>query len=100
MSRTIIGSRCAILSVILAFLLIASSPPPARGQSADEAALRSLTQQFFEAFGKQDLDGALVAWQQVIELSPNSPEGQAARQALDSMRSAHPAPGTGQKPGA
>jgi tetratricopeptide (TPR) repeat protein len=52
-----------------------------------------------KAFGKQDLDGALVAWQQVLEISPDSPEGQAARRALDSMRSAHPAPGTGQKPG-
>ena len=38
-----------------------------------------------KAFGKQDLDGALQAWQQVIQVSPNSPEGQAAKRALDSL---------------
>ena len=48
------------------------------------------------AFGKQDLDGATQAWQQVIKLAPDSPEGQAAKRALDSLQSAHP--GTG-KPG-
>lgn len=54
-----------------------------------------------KAFAKQDLDGASQAWQQVIELAPDSPEGQAAKRALDSLRSAHP--GTGgpaQKPDA
>lgn len=45
------------------------------------------------AFGKQDLDGAAQAWEQVIALAPDSPEGRAARQALDSMRSAHPEAG-------
>jgi tetratricopeptide (TPR) repeat protein len=49
------------------------------------------------AFGKQDLDGASQAWQQVIKLAPDSPEGQAAKRALDSLSSAHPAMG-GQKP--
>ncbi len=44
-----------------------------------------------KAFGKQDLAGASLAWQQVIDLAPESPEGQAARRALDSLRSAHPA---------
>src|SRR5262249_38399400 len=43
-----------------------------------------------KAFGKQDLDGASKAWEQVIQLSPDSPEGQAAKRALDSLRSAHP----------
>jgi tetratricopeptide (TPR) repeat protein len=43
-----------------------------------------------KAFGKQDLAGAQQAWQQVIELAPESPEGQAAKRALDSIRSAHP----------
>jgi cytochrome c-type biogenesis protein CcmH/NrfG len=54
------------------------------------------------AFGKQDLDGAVQAWQQVIKLSPGSPEGQAAKRALDSMQSAHRGAGgvAGQKPGA
>lgn len=45
------------------------------------------------AFGKQDLDGATKAWQQVIQIAPESPEGQAAKRALDSLRSAHPATG-------
>jgi tetratricopeptide (TPR) repeat protein len=42
------------------------------------------------AFGKQDLDGALKAWEQVVQLAPTSPEGQAAKRAIDSVRSAHP----------
>jgi tetratricopeptide (TPR) repeat protein len=53
-----------------------------------------------KAFGKQDLQGAAEAWQQVITLAPNSPEAQAARRALDSLQSAHPATGGAQKPGA
>jgi tetratricopeptide (TPR) repeat protein len=52
-----------------------------------------------KAFGKQDLAGAERAWEQVIQLAPDSAEGQAARRALESLRSAHP-PGTAQKPGA
>lgn len=47
------------------------------------------------AFGKQDLDAASKAWQRVVELAPNSPEGQAAKRALESMKSAHPNVGTG-----
>jgi tetratricopeptide (TPR) repeat protein len=47
------------------------------------------------AFGKQDLDGASKAWQEAIKLAPDAPEGQAAKRALDSLQSAHPAP----KPG-
>lgn len=53
------------------------------------------------AFGKQDLDGAVKAWEQVIALAPESPEGRAASRAIEAMRSAHPtvpdgasAPGT------
>ena len=52
-----------------------------------------------KAFGKQDLDGATQAWQQVIKIAPESPEGRAAKRALDSLQSAHPSLG-GQKPGA
>ena len=53
-----------------------------------------------KAFGKQDLDGASKAWQQVIELAPDSPEGQAAKRALDTFKSSHPAiGGTTEKPG-
>jgi cytochrome c-type biogenesis protein CcmH/NrfG len=43
-----------------------------------------------KAFGKQDLDGAAQAWQKVVVLSPNSPEGQAATKALEGLRNAHP----------
>ncbi len=50
------------------------------------------------AFGKQDLEGASKAWQQVVEIAPASPEGQAAKRALDAMKNAHPAV-TGQAPG-
>jgi tetratricopeptide (TPR) repeat protein len=61
-----------------------------------------------KAFGKQDLDGAAQAWQQVIKLAPDSPEGLAAKRALDSLQSAHPAvtpgspgaQGAARKPGA
>ena len=55
-----------------------------------------------KAFGKQDLDGAGAAWKQVIAIAPDSPEGQAAKRALDSLTSAHPtaSPGAARKPGA
>ena len=61
-----------------------------------------------KAFGKQDLDGAARAWQELIKVAPDSPEGLAAKRALDSVQSAHPAvtpgsPGTqgaARKPGA
>jgi len=46
-----------------------------------------------KAFGKQDLEGAQQAWQQVIQIAPDSAEGQAAKRALDTVRSAHPATG-------
>jgi tetratricopeptide (TPR) repeat protein len=42
-----------------------------------------------KAFGKQDLKGAAEAWAKVVELAPDSPEGQAARGALERMRTAH-----------
>ena len=53
-----------------------------------------------KAFGKQDLAGAEEAWQKVVQLAPESPEAQAAKRALDSLRSAHPAGATSGKPGA
>jgi tetratricopeptide (TPR) repeat protein len=53
-----------------------------------------------KAFGKQDLEGASKAWQQVIQLAPDSPEGQAAKRALDTFQSSHPGiGGAAQKPG-
>jgi cytochrome c-type biogenesis protein CcmH/NrfG len=45
---------------------------------------------FVRAFGKQDLSGAEAAWQQVLKIAPDAPEGQAARRAIDSLRAAHP----------
>jgi len=50
------------------------------------------------AFGKQDLEGATKAWQQVVDIAPDSPEGKAARRALDAMKNAHPDV-AGQTPG-
>jgi len=40
------------------------------------------------AFGKQDLAGAGKAWQQVVDLAPNSPEGLAAKKGLEGIKSA------------
>lgn len=51
------------------------------------------------AFGKQDLEGAAALWEQVVKLSPDSPEGRTARQALDNMRTAHPPGGAPAAPG-
>ena len=48
-----------------------------------------------KAFGKQDLAGAAQAWQQVVALAPDSPEGQAAKKALEGLQSAHPPPSGG-----
>ena len=42
------------------------------------------------AYAKQDLDGAETAWQQVIEIAPDSPEARAAQEALEAIRAAHP----------
>jgi tetratricopeptide (TPR) repeat protein len=41
------------------------------------------------AFGKQDLRGAQAEWEKVVSLAPNSPEGQAARRALEGIAAAH-----------
>ena len=51
------------------------------------------------AFGKQDLDGAAKAWEQVVALAPNTPEGQAAKKGLEGLKNAHPPGGPeGSKP--
>ena len=42
------------------------------------------------AFGKQDMKGAAEVWQKILVVAPGSEEAQAARQALDGLRSAHP----------
>jgi cytochrome c-type biogenesis protein CcmH/NrfG len=41
------------------------------------------------AFGKQDLKGATEIWRRLVELAPESLEGRQARQALESLSSAH-----------
>lgn len=41
------------------------------------------------AFGKQDLAAAAEQWKKVVELAPDSPEGQAARRALEGIAAAH-----------
>ena len=48
-----------------------------------------------KAFGKQDLNGAAAAWQQVVALAPDTPEGQAAKKALEGLQNAHPHSVTG-----
>jgi tetratricopeptide (TPR) repeat protein len=53
-----------------------------------------------KAFGKQDLAGAAEAWQKVVEIAPDSPEGRAAKQALDTLKQAHPETGAGAATGA
>jgi tetratricopeptide (TPR) repeat protein len=49
-----------------------------------------LNQGIVRAFGKQDLTGAAESWQKVIAIAPDSPEARAAKQALESMKAAHP----------
>jgi tetratricopeptide (TPR) repeat protein len=50
-----------------------------------------LNQGIVLAFGKQDLTAASAAWQKAVEFAPDSPEGQAARRALEGVSSAgHP----------
>ena len=57
-----------------------------------------LNQGIVLAFAKQDLGAANKAWQRVVELAPDSPEGQAAKRALDAMKSAHPNLGAAAQP--
>ena len=42
------------------------------------------------AFGKQDLEGAIEAWEEVQRVAPGSPEALAAADAIERIRSAHP----------
>jgi tetratricopeptide (TPR) repeat protein len=41
------------------------------------------------AFGKRDLKAAAAEWEKVVSLAPDSPEGQAARRALEGVAAAH-----------
>jgi tetratricopeptide (TPR) repeat protein len=49
------------------------------------------------AFGKQDLEGAAKAWEQVLTISPDTPEGQAAKKGLEGLKNAHQTTTTGAK---
>jgi tetratricopeptide (TPR) repeat protein len=40
------------------------------------------------AFGKNDLPGAAKAWEEVVAISPDSPEGQAAKKGLEGVKNA------------
>jgi tetratricopeptide (TPR) repeat protein len=46
------------------------------------------------AFGKEDLKAAADEWKKVVEIAPDSPEGQAARRALEGVAAAHAQQGT------
>ena len=50
-----------------------------------------LSQGFIRAFGKQDLPGAVKAWEQVIAVDPSSVEAGEARRQIDGLKGAHPA---------
>jgi tetratricopeptide (TPR) repeat protein len=47
------------------------------------------------AFGKRDLAGAAKAWEQVVAIAPDTPEGQAAKKGLQGLKNAHPDVGSG-----
>ena len=47
-----------------------------------------LNQGIVRAFGKRDLKGATEAWEKVVQLAPDSPEGQAAKQGLQGIAAA------------
>ena len=55
-----------------------------------------LNQGIVLAFGRQDLAGAQAAWERVVALAPDSPEGQAATRGLEGITAAgHGAAGPG-----
>ena len=62
------------------------------GDPTHQRALLSLG--IVRAFGLQDLEGATAAWEHVIEISPESPEGRAARDSLNRIRGAHGSSGS------
>ena len=74
------------------------SNDPDRALQQFEASLRAdpkhtktlLNQGIVKAFGKQDLKGAVAAWETLIQMSPASPEAETARKALQGLKTAHP----------
>jgi len=59
-----------------------------------------LNQGIVRAYGKQDLAGAVAAWEKLIQVAPTSQEADVARRALQAIKSAHPEAGGGKAPGA
>lgn len=49
-----------------------------------------LNEGIVRAFGKQDLQGAVSAWEKLIQVAPASAEADTARKALQGLKSAHP----------
>jgi cytochrome c-type biogenesis protein CcmH/NrfG len=74
------------------------SNDPDRALQQFEASLKAdpkhvktlLNQGIVKAFGKQDLQGAVAAWEKLIQIAPASPEAETARKALQGLKSAHP----------
>jgi len=50
------------------------------------------------AFGLQDLEGAIAAWNRLLEVAPDGPEAQGAREGLALLESAHESVGTSGEP--
>jgi tetratricopeptide (TPR) repeat protein len=48
-----------------------------------------LNQGIIRAFGKQDLAGAMEAWQRVVDVAPGTEEAKRAQQGIDGLKSAH-----------
>ena len=70
-----------------------------------EHAKTLLNQGIVLAFGKRDLKGATAAWEKLVQIAPNSPEAQAAKQGLQGIaaaagRGGAPAPAPAPAPGA
>jgi tetratricopeptide (TPR) repeat protein len=74
------------------------SNDPDRALQQFEASLKAnpkhtktlLNQGIVMAFGKQDLKGAVAAWEKLIAMAPSSPEAETARKALQGLKTAHP----------
>jgi cytochrome c-type biogenesis protein CcmH/NrfG len=49
-----------------------------------------LNQGIVRAFGKQDLKGAAVSWQKLLEVAPSSVEAATAKRALENLKANHP----------
>ena len=60
-----------------------------RSLAVDPRHVKSLLNQGIIRFGKEDLKGAAVEWQKVVDIAPGSPEGEAARRALEGVAAAH-----------